>query len=262
MDYKTILYEVDDGVAKITLNRPNAGHSINKDFALEFMDAAIRASTDRSVRCVLIGATGKMYGFGGDLKFFSTQMDRVRECLVELTAAVHQAIQRFHHMDAPVIIAVNGTAAGGGFSMALFGDIVLAARSAKFTMAYTKAGLSPDASSSYFLPRVVGLRRAQELMLTNRALSAEEACEWGIVTTVVDDDKLGEEAEALARKLSAGPTRAYGAVKRLLSRTFEQSLEVQLEEESRSIAAMGDSVDGREGMDAFLNKRKPSFTGD
>ena len=152
-------------------------------------------------------------------------------------------------------------AAGGGFSMALFGDIVFAARSAKFVMAYTNAGLSPDGSSSYYLPRVVGLRRAQELMLTNRMLSAEEAQEWGIVTTVVDDDVLLEEAEKLANKLANGPTRAYGAVKKLLSRTFEQSLEEQLEIESRHIAKMADSVDGREGLDAFLKKRKPSFKG-
>jgi 2-(1,2-epoxy-1,2-dihydrophenyl)acetyl-CoA isomerase len=262
MDYKTILYEVDNGLAKITFNRPEAGHSINRDFAYEFMYAAIRATTDPAVRCVLISATGSMYSFGGDLKFFATEMDKIEATLTELTAVLHLGIQRLHHGKAPVIIAVNGMAAGGGFSLALFGDIVLAARSAKFVMAYTNAGLSPDGSSSYYLPRVVGLRRAQELMLTNRMLTAAEAQDWGIVTTVVDDDALAEEAEKLGRKLASGPTRAYGAVKKLLSRTFEQSLEVQLEEESRLIAAMGHSADGREGLDSFLNKRKPSFKGE
>lgn len=261
MDYKTIQFDIDGGVARITLDRPEAGHAINREFVYEFMDAAIRASADPGVRCVLLSATGPMYGFGGDLKYFSTRMDRIESLLVELTAIVHQAIQRLHRMEAPLIIAVNGMAAGGGFSMTLFGDIVLAARSAKFTMAYTRAGLSPDASSSYFLPRLVGLRRAQELMLTNRTLSAEEARDWGIVTTVVDDDKLAEEAGALAARLADGPTKAYGAVKRLLSRTFEQSLETQLEVESRNIAAMAASADGREGLDAFLNKRRPVFKG-
>ena len=145
--------------------------------------------------------------------------------------------------------------------MCIRDSIVLAAQSAKFVMAYTNAGLSPDGSSSYYLPRVVGLRRAQELMLTNRLLSAEEAREWGIVTTVVNDEKLMEEAEKLAKKLAKGPTKAYGAVKKLLSKTFEQPLEAQLDDESRHIAAMAASDDGREGLDAFLNKRKPSFKG-
>ena len=128
-------------------------------------------------------------------------------------------------------------------------------------MAYTHAGLSPDGSSSYYLPRLVGLRRAQELMLTNRVLSAEEAREWGIVTYVCDDEQLDVEVEKLASKLASGPTRAYGAVKQLLARTYDQSLEVQLEQESRLIAEMADSKDGREGLDAFLNKRKPNFKG-
>ena len=158
-------------------------------------------------------------------------------------------------------MCIRDRAAGGGFSLALFADIVIAAQSAKFVMAYTNAGLSPDGSSSYYLPRVVGLRRAQELMLTNRMLSAEEARDWGIATTVVIDENLMEEAEKLAKKLANGPTKAYGAVKKLLSKTFEQSLEVQLDDESRYIAAMAASEDGREGLDAFLNKRKPSFNG-
>ena len=261
MDYKTIRYAVDDGLARITLDRPDAGHTINRVFVHEFMDAAIRATTDPAAHCVLVSATGKNFGFGGDLKFFASEMHRVEATLTELTAMLHQGIQRLHHGKAPVIIAVNGMAAGGGFSLALFGDIVIAARSARFTMAYTNAGLSPDGSSSYFLPRLVGLRRAQELMLTNRLLTAEEALDWGIVTRVVDDDALATTTEELGLRLAAGPTRAYAAVKKLLSRTFEQSLEVQLEEESRLIAAMAASADGREGLDAFQNKRKPIFKG-
>lgn len=261
MTYETINYAVSDGVAKIVFNRPEAGNSINRKFAHEFMEVAIEATTDPSVRCIVIAAAGPMYSFGGDLKFFSTEMDKIEGTLIELTAVLHQGIQRFHNCKVPVIIAVNGMAAGGGFSLALFGDIIFASRSSKFTMAYTNAGLSPDGSSSYYLPRLVGLRRAQELMLTNRVLSAEEAKDWGIVTFVSDDDKLEEETEKLASKLATGPTRAYGAVKHLLSRTYDQPLEVQLEEESRLIAEMADSEDGREGLDAFLNKRNPNFKG-
>ncbi len=262
MDYKTITYSVEDGLARLTLDRPEAGNTINREFVYEFLDATLRTTTDPAARCVLMSANGPVFGFGGDLKFFASEMHKIENTLTELTAILHQGIQRLHHGKAPVIMAINGMAAGGGFSLALFADIVLAARSAKFTMAYTNAGLSPDGSSSYFLPRLVGLRRAQELMLTNRTLSADEACAWGIVTRVVADDDLMTEAETLGRRLAAGPTRAYGAVKKLLSRTFEQSLEVQLEEESRLIAAMANSTDGREGLEAFGNKRKPVFRGE
>lgn len=261
MTYETIKYAVNDGVAKIEFNRPDAGNSINRKFAHEFMDVAIKSTTDSSVRCIVIGAAGAMYSFGGDLKFFSTEMEKIEGTLIELTAVLHQGIQRFHNCKVPVIIVVDGMAAGGGFSLALFADIVFASRSSKFTMAYTNAGLSPDGSSSYYLPRLVGLRRAQELMLTNRVLSAEEAQEWGIVTYVCDGEQLDVEVEKLASKLASGPTRAYGAVKQLLARTYDQSLEVQLEQESRLIAEMADSKDGREGLDAFLNKRKPNFKG-
>jgi 2-(1,2-epoxy-1,2-dihydrophenyl)acetyl-CoA isomerase len=261
MTYETIKYAVNDGVAKIEFNRPDAGNSINRKFAHEFMDVAIKSTTDSSVRCIVIGAAGSMYSFGGDLKFFSTEMEKIEGTLIELTAVLHQGIQRFHNCKVPVIIVVDGMAAGGGFSLALFADIVFASRSSKFTMAYTNAGLSPDGSSSYYLPRLVGLRRAQELMLTNRVLSAEEAQEWGIVTYVCDGEQLDVEVEKLASKLASGPTRAYGAVKQLLARTYDQSLEIQLEQESRLIAEMADSKDGREGLDAFLNKRKPNFKG-
>ncbi|MDE0808811.1 MAG: enoyl-CoA hydratase-related protein [Alphaproteobacteria bacterium] len=262
MDYKTILYEVDNGLAKITLNRPEAGNAINRELGHEFMAVCIRATTDLAVRCILVSGAGKNYGFGGDLKFFAGELDTIEATLLELTAALHQGIQRLHHGRAPVVIAVNGVAAGGGFSLALFGDIVIAGKSSKFVSAYTNAGLSPDGSSSYYLPRVVGLRRAQELMLTNRMLSADEALEWGLITSVVDDDALAEEAEKLGRKFAAGPTNAYAGVKRLLSQTFEQSLELQVDIESRHIAANAASADGREGLDAFVNKRKPDFKGE
>jgi 2-(1,2-epoxy-1,2-dihydrophenyl)acetyl-CoA isomerase len=164
-------------------------------------------------------------------------------------------------MRAPLVIAVNGTAAGAGMSLAITGDLVLAADSAKFTMAYTAAGLSPDGSSSYFLPRLVGLRRAQELLFTNRRLSAAEALDWGLVTQVVTDGELAETAQTLATRLAAGPTSAYGMVKSLLIDTYDTSLEGQMELEGRGIADMAAGPDGLEGIAAFVNKRTPAFTG-
>jgi 2-(1,2-epoxy-1,2-dihydrophenyl)acetyl-CoA isomerase len=158
-------------------------------------------------------------------------------------------------------VAVNGAAAGAGFSMAASGDLVLAARSAKFSMAYTAAGLVPDGSASWYLPRIVGVRRAQELMLTNRRLSAEEAMDWGIVTRVVDDESLADEAAALATQIAAGPTIAYGSVKRLLAASLQNPLEAQLELESQAISEAAVTQDGREGVAAFFAKRAATFGG-
>jgi 2-(1,2-epoxy-1,2-dihydrophenyl)acetyl-CoA isomerase len=160
-----------------------------------------------------------------------------------------------------VIAAVNGTAAGGGFSLMLGCDLVLAAASATFTMAYTRAGLSPDGSSTFYLARLVGLRRAYEMALTNRVLSAAEALEWGLVTRVVPDAELAKEADALAAQLATGPTVAFGVTKRLLLDGSAESLETQMERESRGIASMLGHRDGQEGVQAFLGKRKPSFSG-
>ena len=165
-------------------------------------------------------------------------------------------------MDAPVIAAVNGMAAGAGFSLAAACDISLAAASARFASQYTAAALSPDGSSTFFVPRLVGMRRAAELMLTNRMLSAEEAVEWGLITRVVEDERLLDEARDLAEGLAAGPTLAYGAVKRLLAESSSATLETQMEMEARSIGALSASADGREGVRAFLEKRPPRFTGE
>ncbi len=152
-------------------------------------------------------------------------------------------------------------AAGGGFGLAISSDLVVASESATFLMAYTKIGMAPDCSTSYFLPRLVGLKRAMELTLTNRVLSAREACEWGLVTEVVAAEKLAEKAEELARFLAQGPTGAFGAAKRLLHGGWNESLETQMEWESRAIAEAGGTADGKEGIRAFVEKRKAKFSG-
>jgi 2-(1,2-epoxy-1,2-dihydrophenyl)acetyl-CoA isomerase len=171
-------------------------------------------------------------------------------------------MSRLARANAPLITAVNGAAAGAGMSLAIAGDLVLAAESARFTMAYTRAGLTPDGSSTYFLPRIVGLKRALELTLTNRVLSAQEALEWGIVTRVVANDDLLREASDLAQELADGPTLALGAAKRLLHASLDDRLETQMELETRAIADMSLTADGREGIAAFHEKRAPGFRGE
>jgi len=260
MAEKKVLLEVRDGIARITLNRPDESNPVDVEGLRLLFDYAIEIDEDPSV-AVLMTATGSFFSSGGDLKFFHDNADRVAQVLKEGTTYLHAAQSRFARMAPPVVVAINGTAAGGGASLAFCGDIVLAAQSATFTMGYTAAGLSPDGASTYYLPRVAGLRRAQELFLTNRRFTADEAAEWGLVTRVVPDDKLMEEAEALVAKLASGPTQAFGSVKALLADTFTNTLETQIELETRHIAANGAGHDGLEGVAAFVAKRKPAFKG-
>ena len=259
--YTTINLEVREGVAEITLNRPEAANALNDELAQELHHAVLRCDADPAVRALIITGSGRFFCAGGDLKAFAAQGDDMPRFLKQVAGEFHMAIARLNRMDAPVIMAINGVAAGAGFSFALGGDLALAAESARFTMAYTRAGLTPDGSSTYFLPRVVGLRRAKELTLTNRTLSAQEALAWGIVNRVVPDAELMPAARALAAELAQGATLALGAAKRLLDSGLNDTLETAMEDEAQTIAAMARTADGRGGIQAFLEKRQPEFRG-
>ncbi|HKD68624.1 MAG TPA: enoyl-CoA hydratase-related protein [Candidatus Binataceae bacterium] len=261
MDYKNILLEVRDGVAHLTLNRPDAANSLNLALSQELYEALLKCDEDPEVRVVLVGGSGKMFCAGGDLKTFAARKGDLPAHLKLLTHFIHGAISLMARMDAPVISAVNGTVAGGGLGLVFGADLVIAAESARFTMAYTRAALSPDASTSFFLPRLVGLRRALDLTLTNRVLSAREAMDWGIVNRVVPDAELAEAAQGLAREMAGGSTAAFGAAKRLLRESFSNTLETHLQAEARTIADRARSADTGEGITAFLEKRAPRFRG-
>jgi 2-(1,2-epoxy-1,2-dihydrophenyl)acetyl-CoA isomerase len=260
MSEQRLRFELADGVATLTLDRPKA-NGIDLEMGKALMHAAIRCHEDSAIRAVLLTGAGSMFCAGGDLKSFATLGAGLSSALLELTTYLHAATSRFLRMQKPLVVAVNGTAAGAGMSLAVAGDLVLAAESASFTMAYTAAGLSPDGSSSWLLPRLCGMRRAQELMLTNRTLSAKEAEAWGLVTRVVPDAELAAEARKLAQQLAAGPTRAYGVVKSLLAESTSTAYEAQLEHEARGISSMAGSADGQEGIRAFVEKRAARFSG-
>ena len=261
MEYKTLLFDVRDNVAHITLNRPDAANSINDEMGKDLMHAALRCGEDPEIRAVLISGAGKIFSGGGDLKAFISKGDQLPYHIKEITTYLHAAMSRFTRMDAPVVAAVHGAVAGAGMSIAIACDIVVAAETTRFMVAYTRAGLVPDGSSTYFLPRIVGLKRALELTLTNRMFSAQEALQWGLITRVVPDNELIEQARAIAVQLAAGPTRAYGISKRLLHSGWAETLETQMENESQAIANIARTADAREGITAFLEKRPPKYKG-
>jgi 2-(1,2-epoxy-1,2-dihydrophenyl)acetyl-CoA isomerase len=261
MAYQHLLLERRDHVATITLNRPDAYNALDLGLGRELFHAALEVDEDPGVRSVVITGAGKAFCAGGDVKDFVDNLPRIGILIKELTTYLHGAVSRLTRSVKPVIMAVNGVAAGGGFSLALSGDVVVAAESARFTMAYAKIAATPDGSSSYFLPRLVGLRRALDLYLTNRVLSAREALEWGLVTRVVPDAELRSAVNALAHELAAGPTLAIGGAKRLFHQSTWESLETQMELEAQAIAASGHTEDFRAGVTAFVNKQTPTFHG-
>ena len=254
----SMLVEVADGVATITLNRPDAGNVLDMDMGRALMDAALRCEADRGVRAVVLTGAGKNFCFGGDVRGMAEKGEAVGAYLNELTTYIHAAISSFTRMRAPVVAAVNGTAAGGAVGLACMADLAIAGRSSKFTLAYTGIGMAPDCGTSFLLPRVVGRRRALELFLTNRVLGADEALAWGLVNQVVEDAEVVPQAQALAARFAAGPTESYGAVKRLMDLS-DPGIEAQMAAEGRAIAAQGLHPNGIEGVRAFVEKRKPEF---
>jgi 2-(1,2-epoxy-1,2-dihydrophenyl)acetyl-CoA isomerase len=258
----SIEYAVDDGVARLTLSRPDAGNAVDLQLARELSDATITCSEDRSVRAVLLTGAGRNFCVGGDLRSFAARGDELPAHLREVTMHLHAAVSRLGRLAAPVVVAVQGSAAGAGMSLACGGDLVVVGPSTRFVLAYTRIGLSPDGGASWLLPRLIGLRRSLDLALTNRALTGEEAVDWGVATTLVAaDDGVLPEADRLAHELASGATAAYGAAKRLLRDSADTTLETQLEHESIALSMNAGTADGREGIAAFLEKRAPRYTG-
>lgn len=256
-----VLMSIEASVATLTLNRPTAGNTIDLPLAQALLQAAIRCDTDPAIRCVVLTGAGKLFCGGGDISSFASAGEQISAFLSELAGTLHMAVSRLMRMPKPVLVLVNGPAAGAGLSLALAGDIVLAARSAHFTAAYGAVGLTPDGGMSWMLPRLVGMRKAQDMIIGNRRVGAEEAERIGLVTRIVDDAALGEEGAKQAAILAASATGAIGAARALLLESYGSSLEGQLERESRSISASGATQECREGVSAFLARRKPDFQG-
>jgi 2-(1,2-epoxy-1,2-dihydrophenyl)acetyl-CoA isomerase len=255
---RAIRLELRQHVALLTFARPDAANAINLQFGREFLAAVSEIKSTEMVRAVILTGQGKNFCFGGDLKGMIAAGGDVQSYLTELTTNLHAGMAQLVRLNAPVIAAVNGTAAGAGLGLALAADFTIAGRTAKFAPAYTGVALTPDAGCTFLLPRTVGYKRALELMLTNRVLDAETALSWGLVNDVVDDDKLLDAATAWAARLSAGPVGAFGEVKRLMAES-QPGFEDQLQREGATIAARGASTEGREGISAFVGKRAARY---
>ncbi|MGK2909267.1 MAG: enoyl-CoA hydratase/isomerase family protein [Sphingobium sp.] len=252
---------VEDGIGRITLDRPEAGNAIGLPMARALLAAAIRYENDATVRCILLTGNGRLFCAGGDVQLLGGAGDQRPQVLSELIATLHAAIQRLARAPKPLVTLVNGPAAGAGFSLAILGDVVIAGRSAHFTAAYSAIGLTPDGGLSWLLPRLVGLRKAQEIILTNRRIKSDEAERIGIVTRTVDDDALVAEGLSVARALANGPLKAIAAARALLADSFGAGFETQLDRELRSMVVAGASTESDEGLSALLSKRPPDFRG-
>ncbi len=260
MTDKLVTFERRGAVAWLTLARPEAGNGMNVALLTDLAEAVRRCEADTAVRAVVLTGSGRFFCVGGDL---SGMRDPAETALSirTMTLHLHGAVAALARMRAPSIAAVNGPAAGAGFSLALACDFLIASETAQFASAYAAAGLSADGGQSWTLPRRIGSHRARLMMLQGRRVPAIEALDWGIADQVVVPDQLIGAATQMAESLASGPTAAFGRMKNLLTDSESTSLETQLELEARGIAACVDSADAQEGIAAFVEKRKPVFQG-
>lgn len=262
MDESFTALDIDhtDGVATVTLGGSNDLNALDQQTADELLAATVDLSEDESVRCIVVTGAGDTFGVGADLTTLSGDEGDAAP-VRRLAATLHDTIVQLHHAEKPVVTAVNGIAAGAGFSLALVGDIVLAHEDAGFDYAYARVGLTGDGGSTYFLPRLVGLRKAKEIVLLDETIDAADAVNLGIATEVVPTGDFDDRVDELASKLAAGPTKAYGTTKRLMTESFERDLPAQLAAETEGMARATRTEDYSRRHAAFLEKDRPDFTG-
>lgn len=257
-----ILSDIDQGVMTITLNRPDRLNSFNDAMHQQLSDCLKQAERDETIRCLLITGAGRGFCAGQDLNDRNVDPSGPAPDLgMSVECFYNPLVRRLAALPKPVICAVNGVAAGAGATLALGCDIVLAARSAKFVMAFSKLGLVPDCGGSWVIPRVTTRARAMGLMLLGDSLSAEQAAQWGMIWQLVDDTELKDTSLALARHLASQPTYGLGLIKKALQLAETNSLDDQLDVERDFQRLAGRSDDYREGVSAFLGKRPPQFSG-
>lgn len=256
-----LLFERDGALARIRFNRPSALNAIDRAMARSLLAVCRDLAAPSDLRAIIISGEGKAFMAGGDLLRFQEDLAGAPRMAAEIIDPLHQALAILAALPQPVLGSVHGAVAGAGVSLALACDLCIAADDTVFNLAYTRIGASPDGSASWTLPRVVGLRKAMELLLLSESVDAAEAQRLGMVNRVVPRSQLDEATLALGTRLAAGPTFAYGNVKRLLRASLERNLEQQMEAEQQAFCNCAGSADFAEGLAAFFGKRKPEFSG-
>ena len=263
MSYQEILFRVENRVAYLTMNRPDALNAFGVPMAVEILDALARAEQDPAVRCLVMAGAGRAFCGGGDVKGFKEHLGRGTAAahIKDLTMYMHRAVSAVARMPKPAIAAIQGFAAGGGVGFALCCDVIIAAEGSRFDMAYARIGASPDGGSTYFLPRGVGVRKALELALFGGTIDAQEALQRGLINRVVPPGELAGAAREWAERLARGPALAQAHAKRLMYQSLHESLESQMEAEAIGIADCARTPDFSEGVTSFVEKRAPVFGG-
>jgi 2-(1,2-epoxy-1,2-dihydrophenyl)acetyl-CoA isomerase len=249
-----------EDIATLLFNRPKALNAFDLDTITLFAEYLINFSADQTIRGVVISGEGNVFCSGGDLKWVGAWPDGYAAAFHNLAARFHQAVIEIRRMRKPVVAAINGVAAGGGFSLALACDFRVMAKSAVFRQAYTSYGLSIDGGGTFILPKLVGMARALEIAAFDRPISAEQALIWGLATGIVEDGHAVEEATKLAQEIARGPIHSFGYSKQLFTDSFNNSFEAHLERERAALSACAAHVEGEEGIASFVGKRKPVFS--
>jgi 2-(1,2-epoxy-1,2-dihydrophenyl)acetyl-CoA isomerase len=267
MEFRALMFDERERVAYVTLNRPERLNALNEELVTELKAAAERIAAEPGIRAVLLTGAGRAFSSGADLMgedFINTPGRTLGELVgASMREYFNPMVSAWYHLPVPVVVAVNGVAAGAGMSLALVGDIVLAARSAAFVQLFApKLGLMPDLGSSFHLPRLVGTARAKALALLGEPLPAEEAARWGLIWRCVEDEQLMPQAESLVRRLGEGPTRAFERIKRVFNEPPTNRLSEQLAIEASLQEELGNTKDFAEGVQAFRGKRAPRFRGE
>jgi 2-(1,2-epoxy-1,2-dihydrophenyl)acetyl-CoA isomerase len=255
-----ITYSLIGSVAVISLNRPEKYNSFNRSMSLSLQEALDKAANEKACRAILLRAEGKAFCAGQDLAEALDPNGPGIERIVE--EHYNQIILRMRHIEKPIVVAVNGVAAGAGANIALAGDVVMAGKSSAFLQAFSKIGLIPDSGGTFYLPRLIGFGKASALMMLGDKISGEEAEKMGMIYRACEDEKLNDEAMAVAQQLAELPTVAIGLTKKLLNTSMTNNIEQQLREEGKVQVIAANSKDHKEGIKAFLEKRKPVFTGE
>jgi 2-(1,2-epoxy-1,2-dihydrophenyl)acetyl-CoA isomerase len=262
VELTTLTYSVTDGLARIELSRPDSANTINPAMARDLRAVAGLCAADRTVRAVLITGAGSRFCAGGDITVFAAApREALPHLLDEMITDYHVGLETLARVDAPIVCAVQGAAAGGGLGLLYASDLVVAADDAKFAVGYGALGLSSDGANSWYLPRLVGPAKAAQMFFENRVLTAAEALAAGLVSELAPPPEVAARGRAIAEGLAAGPTRAFSEMRRLLRGAWTASLTEQLDAERRSIVKLAGAQDASESLAAFAEKRRPSFRG-